>query len=162
MTLPEVLIAAAISVLMAAALFSQAAGARMFAARSSMDALEAELAHARAIAGTSGNGATLVFLPASRGFTANLYRGRPNGSGAVTAAGPPLEGAADIREAALGAPPFTLFFDGAGHASAMAGAASTTSLLASDPGCPASEGRVVVSLSDGRLTTRLALACKPR
>lgn len=161
MTLPEVLIAAAVSVLMAAALFSQAGGGRIFAARSAMDALQAELAHARAIAATSGNGATLVFSSAPRGFSMRLYRGRPNAAGAMTSAAPPLDAAADIREQALGVPPFTLFFDGAGHASAMAGAAGG-STLASDPGCPDSDGAVNLRLSDGRLNTGLALACKPR
>lgn len=162
MTLPEVLIAAAVSVLMTAAFFSLAAGARVFAARSAMDALEAELAHARAIAATSGNGATAVFLSAPRGFTMQLYRGRPNAPGAMAAAGPALESAADLREASLGAPPFTLFFDGAGHAGAMAGAAGASTVLASDPGCPGSAGAIALSLSDGRLTTRLTLACSPR
>ena len=162
MTLPEVLIAAALSVLMAAALFSHAAGERIFAARSAIDMLDAQIAQARAIAATGGNGATLVFVPAPNGFGMRLYQGRPNAAGALSPAGPRFTSAAEIREAALGAPPFTVFFDGAGHASAMAGAQDGASLVVSEPACPGAGGAVVLEVADSRLNAGRQLACKPR
>jgi hypothetical protein len=85
-------------------------GDRAFATRSAATIFDAELAHARAIASTSGSPATLVFTPASPGpgVVLSLEPG-PDGV-------PPETLRADVSEVSLGTPPFSLAIDATGHA----------------------------------------------
>jgi len=85
-------------------------GDRAFAAQSAATIFDAELAHARALAATSGGTVTLAFTPASPG------------PGVVLSLAPETDGAppetlrADVSEAALGGPPLSISVDSYGHA----------------------------------------------
>ncbi|HKU68716.1 MAG TPA: hypothetical protein VJP85_13140, partial [Candidatus Baltobacteraceae bacterium] len=92
-TLLEVLLTAAIAMLIAAAVFGFARGSRAFAMRSAISQFDAALAYAQALAANSGNGATLVFQPRAisggavlPGFKLVVYSGRPTSAGALAQA----------------------------------------------------------------------------
>ena len=135
--------------------------------RSATSQFDAALAYARALAATSGNGATLVFERRTgadgtvlRGFKMVVYSGRPAWAGAMqTSLLPPVESGAQVTEARLGGVPFAVFLDGAGHASAMAGEVEQSGVLASDPGCPSGESRLVLTFADPRGSDIRTLAC---
>jgi prepilin-type N-terminal cleavage/methylation domain-containing protein len=102
-TLIEVLLVAAILAMISAVAFLSS-GSRGFETRSADTIFDAQLAHARAIAATSGGTATLAFAPA------------PGGSGTVVSLSPPADVPpqslrADVTEPALGKPPFTISVD---------------------------------------------------
>lgn len=135
--------------------------------RSAASQFDAALAYARAVAATSGNGATLVFdrrtaadgtaLP---GFKLTVYSGRPTSSGALRSSSlPPVESVADVSEARLGGVPFSIFLNGAGHASGMRGIAPVEGAAASDPGCPSGESAISLTFSDARASGVRTLAC---
>jgi type II secretory pathway pseudopilin PulG len=166
-TLLEVVLAAAIALTIAAAFFSLARGSRALGMRSALSQFDAALAYARALAAASGNGATLVFQrrtsadgTALPGFKLIVYSGRPAYAGALRSSSlPPIESGADVAETRLGSVPFTIFLNGAGHASAMSGAVSTGAEPASDPGCPAGESSVVLTFSDAHGSQLRSLPC---
>lgn len=135
--------------------------------RSAAAQFDAALAYARALAATSGNGATLVFdrrtaadgtaLP---GFKLTVYSGRPTSAGALRSSSlPPVESGSDVSEARLGGVPFSIFLNGAGHASGMRGAASAAAAIATDPGCPSRESAIALTFSDARAADARTLAC---
>ncbi len=108
---------------------------------------DAALADARALAVTSGNGATLVFAPRPNGvpgFTLRVYTGRPTSAKSVfTSTSMPLVSDATVSEATLGTPPFAIFLGASGHASGKggypnvaAGGHATFPPIASEPPCP--------------------------
>ncbi|MBV9269671.1 MAG: prepilin-type N-terminal cleavage/methylation domain-containing protein [Candidatus Eremiobacteraeota bacterium] len=96
-------------------------GAKPYALRSSAMLFDATVAHARSVAETSGNGATLVILPRGDGATLFLYRGRPNNPASMSAEGPSIELRVAIDGSSLGAPPWSFFFYGSGQVRATAG-----------------------------------------
>lgn len=165
-TLIEVVVVAAIVVVIAAAFQSLWQGARAFGTRSASAQVDAALSYARALSATSGNGATLVFdrrrssdgtvLP---GFVLTVYSGRPTGATALQRAMPPVRSSGEVSEAKLGRVPFTIFLNGAGHAGGMTGAVFPGTVVASDPGCPSGETRLVVTFSDSRWSEKRTLAC---
>ncbi len=139
------------------------------------DDLDASIAAARALAASSGNGATLVFAPRSNstgsplpGFLLRVYRGRPNAANAVSpTSAMPLVADASVRERTLGAPPFAIFVDSAGNVSAEAqypsfdanGEASFT-VIAQEPECPAGGFTLTLTNPQGNATTTRTLACR--
>jgi prepilin-type N-terminal cleavage/methylation domain-containing protein len=165
-TLLEMLIVAAIVVTVAGFGFAMAQGVHPFAMRSAAGQFDAAVAYARSVAAGSGNGATIVFTPRVdsagtplAGFVARLYSGRPNSGGPIVALPiPPVTTEGEIEEASLGHPPFTIFFNGAGQASGMAGTVTVASDLANDPGCPARPS-MVFTITDSRASTTRTLAC---
>ncbi len=161
-TLVEVVIVTAIIVLIAATSLGLSQGARTYGMRSATGQFDAALGYAQALAASSGNGATLKFTaPASGpGFVLTVYSGRPNALGAMRLARmAPVTSTGGVREAKLGAVPFTIFLDSAGHASGMAGTLTASAVLANDPGCPPGEGSVVLTFSDPRATDTRTIAC---
>ena len=167
-TLVEVVIVVAILALIAAASWSLYQGGRAFGTRSAAAQFDAALAYAQALAANSGNGATMVFAQlrstdgsAEPGFVLITYSGRPTSAGALVRAPlAPMTSIGDVREAKLGGVPFTIFLNGAGHASGMSGTVNTGTIIASDPGCPAGETSVVLAFSDSRETDTRTIACK--
>jgi type II secretory pathway pseudopilin PulG len=159
-TLVELMVAAAIAAFLAA-LFAFSFGARPLATRSATAQVDAALGAAEALASTSGSGATIVFAPAQPGFSLTIYAGRPSGAGLLRPFGlAPMNARAGIVESMLGPPPFTVFLDGAGHASAMKGTVTpSTPPLANDPGCPPGESAVTLTLSDPRTSVIRTLPC---
>ena len=157
MTLLEVMLTMAVVAMVAIATVGFSQGARLYAAGSSVREFDAALAYARALAATSGNGATLVFASDGR---VTVYAGRPTSINALSpsALAPHVVPAA-IREAELGAPPFTVFLNSAGHASAMRGAVLPGTIIASDPGCPAGETSVALSFADATSAVTRELPC---
>jgi hypothetical protein len=93
------------------------------------------------------------------GFTAQVYAGRPNASGLRSAPLPRVTSGAQIWEATLGPPPFSLFFDGAGHVTGAAGAVSTATVLPSEPPCPGGGNAMTFTIRDSRASQDRALAC---
>jgi type II secretory pathway pseudopilin PulG len=167
-TLLEVLLATAIAIMIGVAAFGFSAGARALGARSAVSQFDAALAYAHALAANSGNGATLVFNrristtgAPLRGFKLTIYSGRPTSAGALQPSSlAPLESQGDVSERLLGAVPFAIFLNGAGHASALGGTISRSTLIATDPGCPSGETSVVLIFADPRSSEVRRLPCK--
>jgi hypothetical protein len=90
---------------------------RPAALRGALDDFDANLAAAKALAASSGNGATLVFAPqvgGALGFTLRVYSGRPTASGSVTASNTMAAiSATSVSEAHFGKPPFAIFLNSA-------------------------------------------------
>ena len=122
------------------------------AVRSSVTQFDAALAYAKAIAATSGNGATMLVAPRlPAGFAITLFSGRPTARDALQPAGiAPFSADAAVAEATLGPPPFALYVNSAGRVS-MAPSATfgTPPPLAAEPRCP-SAGEWVLAFTDGR------------
>src|ERR1700678_769925 len=86
-TLLELVVAVGIAVILLAAGGYWMLSMRPGALRGALDDFDANLATAKAIAASSGNGATLVFAPQPNdapGFTLRVYSGRPNAANAVS------------------------------------------------------------------------------
>ena len=110
-------------------------GDRAFATQSAATIFDAELAHARTLAATSGGAVTLVFTPASPGPGVVLSLA-PEPDGA-----PPETLRADVSEATLGGPPFAISVDSYGHA-------------AGTQPCPAAGGYALTFASGPGVQTR--------
>ena len=161
MTIVELVVAVAIMVLVTVAFVSFAQGARSYAGQSGVQQFDAALAYAQSVAANSGNGATLVFAPSGDGFVLTVYSGRPTSANALSESSiVPVRGTSSVSEAQLGAPPFTVFLNGAGHASASHGAVGPGSVIANDPGCPAGETSVTLKFSDPRTNVTRSLSCR--
>ncbi|MFN2448343.1 MAG: prepilin-type N-terminal cleavage/methylation domain-containing protein [Candidatus Baltobacteraceae bacterium] len=158
-TLLETMIAAAVAAALLLAAIPLALGSRPAAAVTSALAFDAITQRAASLAASSGNGATLVIASSTNGYRMQLYAGRPTQADAMIADMPALVSGADIREAVLGGPPLTLFFDSGAHASGMRGAVDGTAALETDPGCPAGETVLHFSFTDGRSPQTRSLAC---
>ncbi len=160
MTLLELVVAVAIAVLAAVAFVALNQGERPYAARSSMQQFDAVLAYADTLAATSGNGATMVFSPSGDGFVLTVYSGRPTSATALSEAHlAPLHAVGTVSEAKLGTVPFSVFLNGAGHASASSTAVAPGSIIASDPGCPAGETSVTLTFTDPRESVTRWIPC---
>jgi|GEM_PF-5016188 len=128
------LVVAIIAMVSAVAFLSS--GGRFFETRSAATIFDAQFAHARAIAATAGGTATLTFAPA------------PGGSGTLVSLAPPADVPpeplrADVSEAALGRPPFSISVDAYGHATAPSPCPAAGGYALTFTAGPASEVRVV-------------------
>ena len=170
-TLVETVVAVGIVALLTATVWLSLA-LRPGALRATIASFDASFATARAIAATSGNGATIVVLPRTDthgnhlpGFTLRLYRGRPTAANAVTLADvPELDADAAVREATLGAPPFAIFLSSAGNASGLASYPTIASdgtpqfgPIAKQPPCP--NGGLVLAFASAHGTQTRVLPC---
>lgn len=138
-TLIEVVIVVAIVITIAT--FAFAAGPRRgsFGTRSALTQLDAALAYAKGLAATSGNGATLLFVPHIPGVAIEVYGGRPDAPDALWSAGiAPFVLDVDVSESSIGSPPFALYLDSAGYAAAARFTGATPAPLAAEPACPPS------------------------
>ncbi len=146
-------------------------GAHPGALTQAADDFDAALASARAIAATSGNGATLVFAPGgtgtspTQGFTLRVYSGRPD-PGATVRATTAMPGIAraTVSERTLGDPPFAIFIGASGHVSGAsayprikAGGEVVFPVIAREPACP--PRGFVLTFDDARGTATRTLAC---
>lgn len=167
MSLVELLVATAIAVIVMVACFALAQGSRALGTQSAVQQFDAAFAYAQSLASTSGNGATIVFEQrtapdgtALGGFTLVVYSGRPTSSSAITASSlAPLNSTGDVAESVLGSPPFSVFLNSAGHASASSGAVAPGTAIASDPGCPSGESSVTLTFSDSRTSAARSIPC---
>jgi prepilin-type N-terminal cleavage/methylation domain-containing protein len=118
-TLVEFVIAVAIATMLLAAGGAWMLSMRPGALRNAVNDFDSALAAARQLAATSGNGATLAFVPRTdnaRGYELRVYSGRPTTSTAVIATSIRASvSEATISEATLGAPPFAIFLSSAGN-----------------------------------------------
>jgi prepilin-type N-terminal cleavage/methylation domain-containing protein len=166
-TILEVTVAVAIFALLLGSLAAVGQSRKAFAAAQSAREFDALLAQARALASSSGNGATLVFAPDSAsgtGALVTLYSGRPNRPGAVPIlAAPPQSLAGAVTEATAGSPPFSVFVDGAGALTvrraypAFAGGAPQFTDLSAQPACP--PGGLAFSFTAAGSTIARLLSC---
>lgn len=117
------------------------------ALRGAVNDFDGALAAARQLAATSGNGATLAFVPRSdgaHGFVLRVYSGRPNAANAVTATNTmAVLSNATVSEATYGSPPFAIFLSSAGYPTGKAsyptvdGSGNATfPIVAKQPACP--------------------------
>ena len=154
-TLIEVLVSAAIAVLIAAGLAASFSSGPA-AAASAAAQFDAALAYARALAASTGNGATLVVSQNEL----RVYAGRPTSDGALTASAlAPVEiPGAQVGEATLGPAPLAVFVNGAGHASMAAFSGPTPAPLAQEPACPRGSAWLL-TFSDARAQEHRSLPC---
>jgi len=172
-TLVEMVVAVGIVALLAVVVTLSLA-LRPGALRATVASFDASFAAARAIAATSGNGATIVVAPRADahgrlpGFTLRIYRGRPTAANAVTLAdAPAIVADADVREATLGSPPFAIFLSSAGNASGLAAYPAFASdgtpqfaPLAAQPACPS--GGLVLTFASAHASQTRVLPCGAR
>lgn len=167
-SLIEVLIAVAVTAILIAVGVGLARGSRPAALGSAVTAFDALLAAGRAVAATSGNGATIVFEPIQSGTRMTLYAGRPNGLAAMArTAIPPVQTQADVTEASAGQPPFALFFSSSGNASlqprypdpAFYDRSDIPIITTGEPACPAA-GNYRVSFRVNAASQSRALFCQ--
>ncbi|MGB8519005.1 MAG: hypothetical protein WCD38_02465 [Candidatus Tumulicola sp.] len=139
-------------------------------ARAAAD-FDAALTSARAIAATSGNGATVVFLPrgnpshALAGFTLRVFSGRPTAASEVRAdTVMPVTSDAGVSETTLGSPPFSLFFGASGDVSGASRYPQTDAhgdvrfpAIAIEPPCP--RAGFVLSFVSAQHTVTRRLPC---
>jgi prepilin-type N-terminal cleavage/methylation domain-containing protein len=172
-TLVELIVAVGIVALVSICVVTLSLAQRPGALRAATSGFDSSLAAARAIAATSGNGATLVIAPRNDGhgarlpgFSLSVYRGRPTSANAVTPTTVmPLIADADVREATLGAPPFAIFLSSAGHASGLASYPSLDSngkpqfsIVATQPACPS--GGLVLTFTSAHASQTRTLSCR--
>jgi type II secretory pathway pseudopilin PulG len=155
-TLVELVIAVAIAVVFGVAVSSLAQGSRTYAKQSAVHQFDAAFAYAQSLAASSGNGSTMVFNTG----TLVVYSGRPTTATAMSASSiAPIALHADISEAVLGAPPFSVFINGAGHASASNGMVAPGTVIAGEPGCPPGEQSVTITFSDPQGSVTRSIPC---
>lgn len=157
-TLVEVLLAVAIATCALCAAAALLHSGEPFALRSATMRFDALTAHAQAVA-SAGDGATLSFTNGSSGVVIRLYAGRPDAIATPVPEGPALRFApVTVLESTLGAPPFVLFFDGAGRAVGRRGAFDP-SKVERLPACPAAAVTLTFRAAGGSAARRLA--CPP-
>ena len=163
-TLLELVVSVAIAVILLTAggywLLSMHPGAL----RGALDDFDANLASAKAIAASSGNGATLIFEPqanGSLGYTLRVYSGRPTAAGAVTQTNTMIaNSAATVKEAHFGNPPFAIFLSSAGYPTGKAGYPTVNAgvpnftTIATEPPCPAGGIELTFTSPQGVTGTR--------
>ena len=172
-TLVEMVVAVAILTILVAAGGVWMLATHPGALRAAADDFDADLASARAVAASSGNGATIVFAPRtdpsgnpSPGFQLRVYSGRPTAAGAVQpTSSMPIVSDAVVSEKTFGSPPFAIFLSSAGYPTGVASyptiandGSATFAPIAQQPPCPA--GGIVLTFSNaqGAKDTR-TLAC---
>jgi prepilin-type N-terminal cleavage/methylation domain-containing protein len=168
-TLLELVIAVGIAAILLAAGGYWMLSMRPAALRGALDDFDANLAAAKALAASSGNGATLVFAPqvgGALGFTLRVYSGRPTASGSVTASNTMAAiSATSVSEAHFGKPPFAIFLNSAGYPTGSANYPAldaqenpTFPVIAQQPPCP-SGGIVLTFTSPQGVTATRTLPC---
>ncbi|MGB6061180.1 MAG: type II secretion system protein, partial [Candidatus Aquilonibacter sp.] len=168
-TLLEMVVAIGIAVILLAAGGFWMLSMRPAALRGALDDFDSNLAAAKALAASSGNGATLVFAPqtgGALGFTLRVYSGRPNASNAVTATNTMAAiSATSVTETHFGAPPFAIFLNSAGYPTGTGNYPSfdaqgnpTFNVIAQQPPCP-SGGIVLTFTSPQGVTVTRTLPC---
>jgi prepilin-type N-terminal cleavage/methylation domain-containing protein len=162
-TLIELLVVAAIVITVAAFALSLSNGLHPMAMRSALSQFDAALAYGKAIASTSGNGATLLVTARQSGFEISIYSGRPTAAGALKPAGiAPLLADGTMHEISVGPPPFAIFLDGAGHAALAPFSGATPAPMPAQPSCPASRDWTLEFTSGNQAVSTLrSLPCAP-
>ena len=168
-TLLEMVVAVGIAVILLAAGGYWMLSMRPAALRGALDDFDSNLAAAKALAASSGNGATLVFAPqtgGAPGFTLRVYSGRPTASGAVTTTNTMAAiSATSVSEAHFGKPPFAIFLNSAGYPTGSANYPSldaqenpTFNVIAQQPPCP-SGGIVLTFMNPQGVSATRTLPC---
>jgi hypothetical protein len=164
-TLLELVVAVGITVILLAAGGYCVLSMRPAALRGALDDFDANLATAKAIAASSGNGATLVFAPQAHGalgFTLRVYSGRPNTANAVIATNAMIASSpAAVSEAHFGKPPFAIFLNSAGYPTGSANYPTldaqenpTFGAIAQQPPCPSGGIELTFTSPQGVTATR--------
>ena len=163
-TLLELIVTVAITVILITAGGYWMLSMRPGALRGALDDFDANLAAAKAIAATSGNGATLIFEPQSNGstgYTLTVFSGRPTASGAVKSTNTMIANSgATVKEAHFGDPPFAIFLSSAGYPTGTANYPALTdgvpnfTTIATEPPCPAGGIELTFTSPQGVTATR--------
>ncbi len=168
-TLLEMVVAIGIAVVLLVAGGFWMLSMRPAALRGALDDFDSNLAAAKALAASGGNGATLVFAPqtgGAPGFTLRVYAGRPNASNAVTATNTMAAiSATSVSEVHFGKPPFAIFLNSAGYPTGTDNYPSLDAqgnpafnVIAQQPPCP-SGGIVLTFTSPQGVTATRTLPC---
>ena len=163
-TLLELIVTVAITVILIAAGGYWMLSMRPGALRGALDDFDANLAAAKAIAATSGNGATLIFEPPSNGSTGyalTVFSGRPTAPGAVKSTNTMIANSgATVKEAHFGNPPFAIFLSSAGYPTGTAGYPTLSggvpnfTTIATEPPCPSGGIELTFTSPQGVTATR--------
>jgi prepilin-type N-terminal cleavage/methylation domain-containing protein len=153
-TLLETALTIAIVAIVALATGAFFAASRPFGAHAASISFDALLGHARSVASTSGNGATIAVVNDATGFTATLYPGRPNAAGLGVAV-ETIHASAAVASAFTGATAFALFLNSAGIGTGAPWSAGDGT-IAAEPPCP---GALDLTFTAGTQTETRALAC---
>ncbi len=168
-TLVEMVIAVAIAAILLVAGGAWMMSMRPGALRGAVNDFDSALAVARQLAATSGNGATLAFLPrtdGAQGFMLRVYSGRPNVANAVTATNTMIVSSnATVSDATYGSPPFAIFLSSAGYPTGKASYPAidrsgniTFPVVATQPPCPSGGIALTFTSPQGATQTR-SLQC---
>jgi prepilin-type N-terminal cleavage/methylation domain-containing protein len=168
-TLLEMVVAIGVALILLAAGGYWMLSMRPGALRGALDDFDSNVAAAKTLAASSGNGATLVFAPqtgGAPGFTLRVYSGRPNASNAVTTTNTMAAiSATSVSEAHFGKPPFAIFLNSAGYPTGSANYPTldaqenpTFGVIAQQPPCP-SGGIVLTFTSPQGVTATRTLPC---
>ncbi|MDQ2871727.1 MAG: prepilin-type N-terminal cleavage/methylation domain-containing protein [Candidatus Eremiobacteraeota bacterium] len=165
-TLIEFAVACAILAVLLAAAARYSLGARPASLHAAILQADALTAQARAVAQTSGNGATLLVVPQAQGVSVTLYAGRPDGRPMSATGAPPLVLNLEADGGSLGKPPFAVFFSSSGSATGSprypqgAFDPANPPLLPSQPPCP-DQGRqaVILTFESAGRSESLTLPC---
>ena len=159
-TLLETILVTALLALLATALAAFFVGRKPYALRAAARSLGALVDEARAIALTSGSGATIaVETQPAGGFIARLYPYRPLPQLPITATAEPvrtLTGSVALGLIGIAAaPPFALFVSSSGTVSAATWTPASGT-LAQEPPC---SGALTLRLDDGWFSESHAIPC---
>jgi hypothetical protein len=128
---------------------------RATAAHDAYLVVQAQIAQAREIAKTSGNGATFVLVPKAATFTSAVYAGRPNGG--TFAATPIDEQTQGVTAASnlAGSNPLALFFSAS---STVTGASWSvgSGTLSTQPACT---GPITITFTAGTQSVSGSIGC---
>lgn len=150
MKLIETIVCVAIVVILTAALGGYALGRKAYAIRAAVQSFAAFLDDARAVAQTSGAGATIAIASDTNGgFTATLYPYRPmEGADLSSAAVRTLKGNVALT-------PIAIFIASSGTASATSWTVNAGA-LSSEPACDTTIG---LTFSDGIMSESHTIPC---
>ena len=148
-TLLEAILTLAVFAALLGSVAASFGGNKAYAVRAAVQSFGALLADARAVAQTSGSGATIVVSGGGGAFTATLYPFRPLPGGEMSAqATRTIGGAVSVTPTAI--------FISSSATAASAQWSAQDGTLESEPACT---DTIALEFSDGRYTERHAISC---
>jgi hypothetical protein len=153
----DIMVAVAIAGVSIAAFVAGVAtlGQQPTAAHDAYMVMQSEVASARELARTTGNGATIVVVPGTNSFTAQMYAGRPNGGTFNTTPQSTVVESVAFSSGIAGTQPLAIFFSASGSVAAANWHIGDGN-IASQPACTSS---ITVSFTGGTKTVNASIGC---
>jgi len=130
-------------------------GQQPTAAHDAYVVMQSEVASARELARTTGNGATIIVVPGSNSFTAQIFSGRPNGGTFNTTPKATVIEKVAFSSGIAGTQPLAIFFSASGNVAAANWNIGDGN-IASQPACTSS---IAVSFTGGTKTVNASIGC---